>query len=93
MNALAGTTELTVAYEALRAQATGQMPTTTPRGLALCLTAGLPTWMKAWAPLSPAVPPSATTGSRTEGTPIQMGGEVVRLLTEMALGCQRRGAA
>jgi len=48
--------DLTLAYEALRAQATGEVAAVTPRGLALFLAAGFPDWMKAWAPLAPAVP-------------------------------------
>jgi hypothetical protein len=92
MNGPAPAGELTLAYEALRAQATGQVPTTTPRGLALLLAAGCPTWMKAWTPLPVA-------GFRTPGAPasqaasVGLGGEVVRVLTEMALGCQRKRTA
>jgi hypothetical protein len=83
--------ELTLAYEALRAQATGQLPAVSPRGLALFLMAGFPDWMKAWSPLAPAVakPPAALT--RPE-LPVVPGNEVVQLLTEMALGCQRRSS-
>ncbi len=84
--------ELTLAYEALRAQATGQLPTVTPRGLALFLVAGLPDWMKAWSPLAPAVPKTRATPPHQE-PPVGLGGEVVQLLTEMALGCQRRSTS
>jgi hypothetical protein len=58
--------------------------------LALLLAQGLPAWMRAWAPLPPAGPILAA-GERpaTAG----MGGEVVRLLTEMALGRRTRLAA
>jgi hypothetical protein len=80
--------ELGRGYEALRAQATGELPAVTPRGLALFLSAGFPAWMKAWAPLTP---PAPTTSARPEAR-ISLGGEVVQLLTEMALGCQRRWA-
>jgi hypothetical protein len=82
------TEELSAAYEALRAQATGHLPSTTPRGLALCLSAGLPAWMKAWAPLAPQAASVDNTGDRVHAP-----GEVVRLLTEMALACRQRGAA
>lgn len=88
MNAHERPDELGRGYEALRAQATGELPAVTPRGLALFLSAGFPTWMKAWAPLTPPAPPPP---ARREAR-ISLGGEVVQLLTEMALGCQRRWA-
>ncbi len=81
--------DLAPAYEALRAQATGQLPATTPRGLALCLRAGLPAWMKAWTPS--ASRPAASV--RDASTLVHAPGEVVRLLTEMALACQQGSAA
>jgi hypothetical protein len=56
MTVVQTTNELTLASEALRAQATGQLPVVTPRGLALFLAAGLPDWMKAWSSLVPATP-------------------------------------
>jgi len=84
--------ELVCGYEALRAQATGELPAAIPRGLALFLAAGFSAWMKAWAPLTPPAPTApAPQGDRE--VRIGLGGEVVRLLTEMALGCQRRWAA
>ena len=81
--------DLTPAYEALRAQATGQLPAVTPRGLALFLATGFPDWMKAWTPLAP-TKPLTPTASHHRAPPVGLGGEVVHLLTEMALGCQRR---
>jgi hypothetical protein len=84
--------ELTLAYEALRAQATGQLPPVTPRGLALFLAAGFPDWMKAWSPLAPAAPKIRARPPDRE-PPLGLGGEVVQLLTEMALGCQRRSTS
>jgi hypothetical protein len=81
--------ELACAYEALRAQATGELPAATPRGLALFLAAGFPDWMMAWAPLAPTVRRTPT-ASHHRAPPVGLGGEVVQLLTEMALGCQRR---
>jgi hypothetical protein len=78
-------------YEALRAQAAGELPAVTPRGLALFLTAGFPAWMKAWAPLTPPVPTTPTPRDDRE-VRASFGGEVVKLLTEMALGCRRRWA-
>jgi len=79
--------ELCAGYEAVRAAATGQAPCDTPRGLTLLLSQGLPAWMRAWTPLPapqvsvPADPRPVTTGA---------GAEVVRVLTEMALGCRSR---
>lgn len=84
--------EVRRSYEALRAQATGALPAVTPRGLALFLAAGFPAWMKAWAPLTP--PAAAMTPTPRDDRAVQtsLGGEVVQLLTEMALGCRRRWA-
>jgi hypothetical protein len=81
--------ELALAYEALRAQATGELPAITPRGLALFLAAGFPEWMRAWAPLAPTVP-KAPAATHPRESPVSLGGEVVQLLTEMAWSCQRR---
>jgi hypothetical protein len=85
------TGDVTLAYEALRAQATGQLPAASPRGLALFLAAGVPDWLKAWTPLAPAVPQTPAAPHPRE--PVRLGGEVVQLLTEMALSCQRRSTA
>lgn len=78
-------------YEALRAQATGELPAVTPRGLAVFMAAGFPAWMTAWAPLTPPAPTRSSARGDRE-VQVSLGGEVVRLLTEMALGCQRRWA-
>jgi hypothetical protein len=83
--------QLTPAYEALRAQATGEISALTPRGLALFLAAGLPAWIKAWAPLTPAARATAVVQANRDLS-VGFGSEVVRLLTEMALGCQRSWA-
>ena len=93
MNALQPTGQLTLAYEALRAQATGQLPSTTPRGLTLFLVAGFPDWMKAWTPLAPVVLPKTPAAPRHREPAVGLGGDVVQLLTEMALGCQRKGTS
>jgi hypothetical protein len=76
--------ELCAGYEALRAAATGSVVCDTPRGLTVLLTQGLPGWMRAWALPPPIVP--AARGPVGSG----VGAEVVRLLTEMALGCRPR---
>lgn len=91
MNARGRSDEMKRAYEALRAQANGNLPAVTPRGLALFLAAGFPAWMKAWAPLTPSAPATPAPGADRE-TRASVGGEVVHLLTEMALGCRRRWA-
>ena len=92
MKALQAGGDLTPAYEALRAQATGEVAAVTPRGLALFLAAGFPDWMKAWVALAPAGPKAAAAPHRQE-PPVGLSGQVVQLLTEMALGCQRKGTS
>lgn len=79
--------ELCAGYEALRAAATGSMAVDTPRGLALLLAQGLPTWMRAWGP-RPAAGPIVPAGDQRVVPGV--GAEMVRLLTEMALGCRTR---
>ena len=81
--------ELTLDYEALRGQATGQLPTRTPRGLALFLAEGCAAWTQAWMPLPPA-PAANRPAVSDRQPPIAPGGEVVQLLAEMALRCHRR---
>lgn len=76
--------ELCAGYEALRAAATGSVICETPRGLALLVAQGLPWWIRAWAPLPPPAP--AALGERPVAG--RLGGEMVRVLTEMALGCR-----
>ena len=84
--------ELTVGYEALRAQATGALPATTPRGLALFLAVGCPAWIATWKPLA-ALAPRIPEVAHDRGTLVDLDGEVVQVLTEMALGCQRKWTA
>jgi hypothetical protein len=77
--------ELCSGYEALRAAATGWASSETPRGLALLVAQGLPAWIRAWNPLAPSAP-SDPAGER----PVVSGAgrDVVRVLTEMALGAR-----
>lgn len=90
MNVTASPLELERTYEALRAQAVGELPAVTPRGLALLRHAGLVAWMTACPPLAPASTLERPSGGNP-GTPhVELGGELVRLLTEMALGSGRR---
>jgi hypothetical protein len=79
---------LAAGYEALRAQALGDLPTESPRGLAVILSQGLPGWMRAWAAPSSVPPAPVPTTSPPAGA--GLGAEVVRLLTEMTLGGGRR---
>jgi hypothetical protein len=81
--------DLRAGYEALRAQALGGLPTDSPCGLTVMLTQGLPAWIRAWAaPASVPLPPAPAAARTGAG----LGAEVVRLLTEMALGGGRRRA-
>lgn len=77
--------EIRVGYEALRAAATGHGLCDTPRGLTLFLSQGLPAWMRAWTPL-PSSSPVVPVDHRPAMTGV--GAEMVRVLTEMALGCR-----
>jgi hypothetical protein len=78
--------ELCAGYEALRAAATGGVLSETPRGFALLLAQGLAAWMQVVRPLPPALP-IAPAGSRPVAA--VAGQEMVRVLTEMALGSRR----
>jgi hypothetical protein len=80
--------QLTLAYEALRAQATGQLPPVTPRGLALFLAEGFPAWLNIWKPEVIAALKTLPAPCQQQ-PPAGLGGEMVRVLTEMALGCQK----
>jgi hypothetical protein len=82
--------ELCAGYEALRAAATGSVVAETPRGLALLLAQGLPGWVRAWSPL-PATLPIVAAGDRPALA--GLAGEMVHVLTEMALGSRTRLAA
>lgn len=76
--------DLTAAYEALRAQATGQGSHTTPRGLALLLRSGVPDWMRAWSSLASSSPPRPAPPP-VRSVSLSSGAELVRLLADMAL--------
>jgi hypothetical protein len=82
--------ELCAGYEALRAAAAGSVASETPRGLALILEQGLPAWMRTWSALAP-TPPIVPVGEHpvTSG----LGADMVRVLTEMVLGCRTTLAA
>lgn len=86
----ASTVDLAQAYEALRAQALGQTPAITPRGLALFLRVGLAAWMPACAPLGSTIPPTRASDGRPRMPLVELDAELVRILAEMALGSHRR---
>ena len=78
---------LAAGYEALRAEAVGSLPSDAPRGRALVVGQGLPAWIGAWAAPAAAAPPPPPCAPCPGG----IGGltaDVVRLLTEMALGAR-----
>lgn len=89
----ASTIDLAQAYEALRAQALGQAPAVTPRGLALFLRVGVAAWMPACAPLSATAPPPRSSDGRPRTSLVELNADLVQILTEMALGSQRRCCA
>ena len=83
--------ELAEGYEALRAQALGELPPLTPRGLALLLCAGLPGWMSACPPGSRPRPTVTSPADARESCALTgASAELVRVLAEMALAGRRR---
>lgn len=90
MNVLRPRGELTFAYEALREQATGGLPSSTPRGMALFVAAGCPAWMHAWQPVAVAAPTTSSPARNPAESPAGSRAEVIQVLTEMALACQKR---
>ena len=81
--------QLTLGYEALRAQATGELPAATPRGLAVFLAEGFPAWIGTWKTLV-MNGPRAASASRNQHPAVGVRSEMVQLLAEMALRCQMR---
>src|SRR5437870_697338 len=69
----------TLADVALRAQVSREVAAFAPGGVALFLAAGFAAWMKACAPLAPAVP-QAPIAAHRQAPPVGLGGEVVHLL-------------
>jgi hypothetical protein len=87
----AAAADLEQSYEALRAQAVGEIPSVMPRGLALFLRAGMPAWMTTCAPITRPVPMTRlSTDGEQERRLSSLGTDLVRVLTEMALGSRRR---
>lgn len=80
--------ELMLGYEALRAQTSGVIPDVVPRGVAVLRRAGMVAWMRALPPEPGARRPERPADAR--GTAFaDLGGELVSVLTEMALGAGR----
>jgi len=89
MKITAAAKDLQQGYEALRAQALGEIPELTPRGLAVFQRGGLPAWMRACPPtIRPT--PAVSSGVSAERNLAGMGVELVQLLTDMVVSSQRR---
>lgn len=85
MKVTASAADLVTGYEALRAQVLGTIPAVRPRGLVVLRRAGLVAWMAA------CPPPASNVRRRSShlGDAIAhdgLDGELVSILTEMALG-------
>ncbi|MGH9304374.1 MAG: hypothetical protein ACRDZ5_08185 [Acidimicrobiales bacterium] len=87
MTISADVTDLAAGYEALRAQALGELPATTPRGLAVFVRGGLVAWMRALAPITRPTQPPVRSEARE---PTGFGTELVALLAEMVLSSGKR---
>ena len=78
-------------YEELRSYALGEVQGSVPRGLALFVRYGLPTWAEAWSSLTlapaPRVLPRAGEG---HPRPVSVQHELVMALVGMALSCRGR---
>ncbi len=93
MTIIAPAAELEESYEALRAQALGEIPSTTPRGLALLLRRGMAAWMRAGQPRPRLTPAMAAGHAQADRGVAGVSGELVRLLAAMVLSRQRRCCA
>jgi hypothetical protein len=85
--------ELENGYEALRAQAVGEVPRITPRGLTLFLRSGLPAWMRAFPPSAPLLASAPAIMHVGAHGMAGVGAELVHVLAQMALSQQRRCCA
>ncbi len=93
MKITAGASQLLQGYEALRAQAVGQIGAITPRGLAVFHRSGMVAWMSACAPLGSIDVLVNSAPSLNYGRSDALGAtsaELVQILAEMALGSHRR---
>ncbi|MBI2325647.1 MAG: hypothetical protein HYU87_11900 [Chloroflexi bacterium] len=80
--------EITRAYEAVRAQATGDLAASSPRGLALILDQGLASWIAAWSSRMRGEV-ATTTSVRTTEASDPVSAELASVLAEMALASRR----
>lgn len=90
MTIVASSEQLAQGYEALRAQSLGQLPDHTPRGMALLRNGGVVAWMCACPPLPNLMTAIVVRPPDADHAPAAVSRELVHLLTEMALGSQRR---
>lgn len=89
MTITASAEDLARGYEALRAEAVGRPPATTPRGRAVLTRGGLVAWMRALPPTTPI----RTGRSPIDAPAVVAAGvrrELVDVLTAMAIGSGRR---
>lgn len=90
MTIVAPAADLEHGYEALRAQAVGEIPNLAPRGLAVFLRRGMPAWMCACPPRTRPATSTRPTGDVTAGLGLAgVSGELVRLLAAMVVSSQR----
>ena len=91
MKITAAADDLVGGYEALRAQAVGDLSDLTPRGLGVFMQGGLPAWMVACAPSTKHGSRRSPVDSRTSARRLAGASEeLVRMLAEMALVSSRR---
>ena len=91
MKIAAAADDLLGGYEALRAQAIGELSDLTPRGLGVFMRSGVPGWMVACAPSMEHRSRSSPVDSRTPARRLAgASAELVRMLAEMALVSSRR---
>ena len=93
MTIVAPAAELEQSYEALRAQAAGEIPSCTPRGLAVFLAHGMSAWMCACPPRprpTPTPPTSPASAENIDAGLAGVSGELVRLLAAMVISRQGR---
>lgn len=91
MKIAAAADDLVGGYEALRAQAVGELSDLTPRGLGVFMRGGLPGWMVACAPSTEHRSRRSPVDSRAPARRLSGAStELVRMLAEMALVSSRR---
>ena len=91
MTIVAPAAELEQSYEVLRAQAVGEIPSVTPRGLAVFLGRGMSAWMRACPPRPRPVPPASPASAENIDAGLAgVSAELVRLLAAMVVSRQGR---